>query len=536
MRSADASRFAMIPRSDIPRSVFEAEPTHKTTFDTGLLIPIYLDEVLPGDQQRLRMDAFVRLATPLFPVMDNLYLDTFFFFVPNRLIWSNWKRFMGEQDNPLASTTYLIPQTTSPANGFAVNSLQDYMGLPTVGQLSAGATYTVSVLPMRAYNLIWNEWFRDQNMQTPVAVNLGDGPDSHTDYVLKRRGKRHDYFTSCLPWPQKPTSLDATQGFAFQGGAPVSGLGGISLANGVGSVGVQEVGGTVATYSAGKNIWDPAAANQVVMKVDSDGYPDVRVTINAMRQAFAVQKLLERDARGGTRYTELVRAHFGVISPDQRLQRPEYLGGGSTPITINPVVQTSATKAAGETAGGATPLGQLGAIGTGFARGHGFSQSFTEHGYILGLACVRADLTYMQGIHRSWRRRTKYDFYWPAFANLGEQPVLREELYAVGLPASDSTVFGYQERWAEYRHKPNRISGYFRSTAATTLDAWHFAQRFNTPPVLDDSFITEFPQVQRALAVGAAAAGKEVLFDSICEVRSVRPVPAFSVPGLGDRF
>lgn len=531
-RSADVSRFSMVPRSDVPRSVFTVEQTHKTTFDAGWLVPIYVDEVLPGDSFKLNATLFARLATPLVPAMDNLHLDTFFFFVPNRLIWVNWTKFMGERATPNASQSYLIPQTTGAAGDFYHGTLADHFGIPCGSQLAGSPS--VNALPFRAYNLIWNEWFRDENLQDSITVPNGDGPDDMaTYYLLRRRGKRKDYFTSALPWPQKPTSLDVSQGFGFQGGAPVSGLVATDLSSSGAAVGYA-VGGGVVSFPDSKFLWDNAAGNQVLMRLDSDGYPDVRVTIAAMREAFQVQRLLERDARGGTRYAEIVRSHFGVVSPDARLQRPEYLGGGHTTITINPVAQTSATAVTGST----TALGTLGGIGTGVAQGHGFSSSFTEHGYIIGLACVRADLTYQEGLERMWSRRTKFDFYWPAFANLGEQAVLAKELFYSATPATDNLVFGYQERFAEYKYKPNRISGYFRSTTPAPLDMWHYAQEFGVHPPLNDWFITDQSDtpLQRVLAVGAGAAGAQILMDGLFSVRMVRPIPAYSVPGLADHF
>ena len=549
-KSVSTHQFAMVPRADIPRSSFKAEKAHKTAFDSGYLVPVYVDEVLPGDTFNLKMTAFARMATPLYPTMDNLHLDSFFFFVPNRLLWDNWQKFMGEQAKPGDSTSYLIPTQTSPAGGYDVNSLQDYMGLPTKGQLAATATVTHASLWTRAYNLIWNEWFRDQNLQDPVQVDTGDGPDDSTKYNLKKRGKRHDYFTSALPWPQKGESVSLPLGTQ----APIFGsptFDNVVKLNGVQSGWTargpadQAWGGKI-DMDGDKVKVDGTSAN--FLKFDPMGtlstgafdptglYADLSdataATINQLRQAFQIQKLLERDARGGTRYTEIIRSHFGVISPDARLQRPEYLGGGSTPININPIAQTNSSTVTGTT----TPMGTLAAIGTALALNNGFSQSFTEHGVIIGLVSVRADLTYQQGLPRMWSRSTRYDFYFPAFANLGEQAVLNKEIYVTGDATQDNAVFGYQERWAEYRYKPSQISGLMKSTAAGTLDGWHLAQNFTSLPTLNATFIEENPPVSRALAVGEVANGQQFIFDSFFEVRMARPMPMYSVPGLIDHF
>lgn len=541
-KSVSTHDFAMVPRADIPRSRFSMQKTLKTTFDSGYLVPIMCEEVLPGDTFNVNVTMFGRLATPLFPVMDNLHLDSFFFFVPNRLVWTNWVKFMGEQDNPSDSISYSIPQQVSPAGGYAVGSLQDYFGLPTVGQVTAGNTVSHSALPIRAYNLIYNEWFRDQNLQNSVTEDRGDGPDASpaTNYTLLRRGKRHDYFTGALPWPQKGgTAVTLPLGTS----APVKGFG-IAGANTTAAATYYGPGGSsipAGTYgwNQSNSLFFPDAINSSGTSGTSGHMPSLyadlsqatAATINQLRQSFQIQKLLERDARGGTRYTEILRAHFGVQSPDARLQRPEYLGGGSTPINIAPIAQTSGTGATGQT----TPLGNLAAMGTYLAPGHGFTQSFVEHGYVIGLVSVRADLTYQQGLRRHWSRSTRYDFYFPAFAMLGEQAILNKEIYVTG-GVTDSQVFGYQERWAEYRYNPSEITGLFRSTASGTIDPWHYAQKFTSLPTLNSTFIQDTPPLSRNLAVGAAANGQQLLLDAFFNINAARPLPMYSVPGLIDHF
>lgn len=537
-KSVSQHQFAMVPDADIPRSSFQRDMTHKTAFDAGYLVPVYVDEVLPGDTIKLRMTAFGRLATQISPIMDNLHLDSFFFFVPNRLVWSNWRKFMGEQANPADSVAFTVPQQVSPVGGYAVGSLQDYMGLPTVGQVGGGNTVSHSALFTRAYNLIWNEWFRDENLQNSVTVDLGDGPDASpsTNYVLRRRGKRKDYFTSCLPWPLKggtevklplgtvaPVKSDA-QNFQMRGGTDAMTTVFRSQAGAGGAWNLTGAG----TLNAVMN-WGAFGAATTGLYADLSAA--TAATINQLRQSFAIQKLLERDARGGTRYTEIVRSHFGVTSPDQRLQRPEYLGGGSTPIVVNPIAQTSGSGITG----GSTPLGNLSGMATVVSQGNGFSFAAVEHGMIIGLVAVRADLNYQQGLHKMWSRSTRYDFYWPAFATLGEQAVLNREIYCDG-SANDANVFGYQERWGEYRFGQNKITGLLRSTAASTVDNWHLAQKFTSLPTLNDTFIQDTPPVSRVVAVGAAANGQQLIFDGLFSVRMARPMPMYSVPGLIDHF
>lgn len=529
--------FSQVPSTQIPRSVFDRSHGYKTTFDSGYLVPFYVDEVLPGDSFKLTATLFARLATPIVPFMDNLYLETFFFFVPNRLVWDNWQKFNGEQKNPSDSTDFLIP-TVSGTN-VQNQTLWDYFGLPT----NVPEALKVNALPFRAYNLIFNEWFRDENLQESLKVPTDDGPDNLSDYSLVRRGKRHDYFTSCLPWPQKGPGVEISVGGMASvraSGTPtfkavsVSGSRGqlIRQPNTLG--GIQTVGGGFDFNSVdfAPNGYKVAGDSGSIMHLDwlspglqVDLSSATPISINDLRQAFQIQKLYERDARGGTRYTEILRSHFGVISPDARLQRPEYLGGSSARISINPVQQTSATN-------DTTPQGNLAAYGVASDSFQGFSKSFVEHGYVFGFVNVRADLTYQQGLNRMWSRQGRFDFYWPVLAHLGEQAVLNKEIYAQGT-ADDDKVFGYQERYAEYRYYPGQITGKFRSTDPQPLDSWHLAQKFSSLPTLSSQFIQDTPPVERVIAVQNEP---QFLFDSYIRLKCARPMPVYSVPGLVDHF
>lgn len=545
-------RFSDAPAMYMRRTKFDRSHVYKTTFNAGSLIPIFVDEVLPGDTTRMSVNYFARLATPIKPIMDNIYLDWFFFFVPNRLVWEHWQNFCFEQEDPDDSTDYVIPTITcgSSIENSLIGTLWDYFGLPvnTTNNISG-----INALPFRAVYLIWNEWFRDENLQKSVKIlktdenNVvdsrrlseqpswllnSDGTTFINGWPCPPRGKRHDYFTSALPWTQKGPGVN----ISLIGDAPVFGDGqrlGLapdSASNAVGYMSMTGNVGTIFRTESGSE-WKPGQSAFVTSDKSKSGLladlSDVSaITINGLRTAFQMQKFYERLARGGSRYTEVLRSFFGVVSPDARLQRPEFLGSFTKMVNVNPIAQTSATDTT-------SPQGNLSAYGVTASKFHGFTKSFVEHGYIIGFVCARADLTYQQGINKMWLRSTVYDFYWPTFAHLGEQAIELRELYAQGT-ADDTKVFGYQERYAEYRYKPSQITGKFRSSVTGgNLDIWHLSQFFKNAPTLNEEFIMENPPIKRIVAVQDEP---EFLIDIGFRYTTVRPMPMFGTPGLVDHF
>ena len=526
MKRPNQFTFAKFPSVGMQRSAFDMPFTYKTTLDAGFLVPCFQPiEILPGDTLNLRLTSFSRLATLITPYMDNLFMDYFFFFVPNRLVWDDWEEFICADVNGPTGT---VPQVQTGAGGsFAVGSLADYFGLPTgVNNLS------VSALPFRCYNLIFNEWFKREDLVTDAVINTGSSDESWSDgdYVLRRRCKRPDYFVSANLWPQKGPGVELPIGDSV----PIVADGAFTLQNAAGTES-RTLRGSDGQYA----YFDSAlASSETNLKYKSGLKADLSqataATINSLRQAFQIQRLFERDALAGNgRYVEVLRSHFNVVSPDARLQRPEYLGGGHIPINVHTVVQNSSTDAT-------SPQGNLAGFGVGAASDVGFTKSFVEHGYVIGLMCVRGEQTYQYGIDRQWSRKGRFDFYWPVLAHLGEQTILNKEIYAQGdsVVDSDGNVvddlpFAYQERWAELRYGASKITGKLRSAASGSLDVWHLAQKWTSLPVLGETFVQEDPPVARVIAVQNEP---QFIYDSVIRARFVRPLPMYSVPGLVDHF
>lgn len=572
-----AHNFSNAPQVYQKRSRFDRSFVRKMTFDEGKLVPFFVDEVLPGDTVSLTVRDFCRLSTPVAPFMDNLYLDKFFFFVPNRLVWEHWQNFCFEQEDPDDSTDFVVP-TCQLAGGTAgengIGTLWDYFALPT-GLTKA---LNVNALPFRMYYLIWNEWFRDENLQKSVKIDKSDtnavfkqdrvsdqpswifssGETYVNGFALAPRGKRFDYFTSALPFQQKgpgvsiglagtASIVDPTPGAGYllhstgtelaavtAYGGESSSSGGRRIASGTNSISFNRYGSTsdysgIGGFAGNTNSNVTMTAQAASTYLGNDSYVDLNTssifTISSLRTAFQMQKFYERLARGGSRYTEVLTSFFGVVSPDSRLQRPEYLGGSSKMMNINPVAQTSST-------GEVTPQGNLAAYGVSASKYHAFTKSFVEHGYIIGLLEVRADLTYQQGINKMWLRSTVYDWFWPTFAHLSEQAILNAEIYAQGTE-DDKGVFGYQERYAEYRYHPSEICGHFRSTYTKPLDVWHLSQKFDSLPTLSDQFIQDKPPVDRVVAVKNYP---HFLIDIGFKYHTTRAMPMYGIPGLVDHF
>jgi len=539
LASAFQDHFAKVPSVSRPRSQFKRVSRHKHTFDEGVLIPFYIDDVIPGDTFNVREKSFARLATPIFPIMDNMYMEKFWFFVPNRLVWDNFTKQHGERTDPDSSTDYTTPVINVTAMAApAVGSLWDNLGLPM--QNTTVLTNSISALPFRMYYKIYNDWFRDQDLQDSLTETRGDGPDLPTAYTLQRINAYKDYFTTARPSPQKGPAVEFSLGSTapVTGTFPQSGYVGTDINTDptpgaqMGPLLAYQASGTDPGRLSVNTMRSGAGTNQIIMGVQGTLSIDLAdgvtadltdasaLTVNAFREAVTVQQVYELDMRGGTRFIEMIYNHYGVINPDFRLQRPEFLGYNRTMVNIHPVQQTSESSD--------TPQGNLAAFGT-VGQSSGFVKSFTEFGYVIGLVAVRADLSYQDGLDRHWSRRTRFDYYYPAFANLGEQAILNQEIWANGSSPVNQGVFGYQERWAEYRYKTSKVTGLFRSNAAGTLDAWHLAKDYDTLPTLNDAFIQENAPVDRTIAVPSEP---HFIFDCLVENTSARVMPMYSAPGL----
>lgn len=530
------SRFAQVPHANIQRARFKRDYSNITTINEGELVPIYVDEVLPGDTISLDQNSLIRMSTPLYPVMDNAYCDFYYFFVPNRLLWDHWQNLMGQNDSTYwaETTEYSVPQTTAPSGGWAAGTIADYMGIPT-----QVAGLSVNSMPFRAYARIWNEWFRDENLQQPVVQDMDDAnntgsntgtnlTDAQNGGLPLKVGKRHDYFTSCLPAPQKGEPV--TIGLA--GLAPVKWTNQQGGPLGNSQKVVVDTKYTTNNIMAQEPNGEQIFADLKAGNNDYTGYLNANlenvsgISINDLRQAIAIQHILEADARGGTRYVELLAHEFGVTSPDSRLQRSEYIGGSCIPININQVIQTSATD-------GTSPQGNTAAYSMTTSRDKMVNYSAVEHGYIIGLACIRVDHSYQQGLSRMWTRKGRFDFYHPMLANLSEMAVLNQEIYAQG-NSKDTEVFGYQEAWADYRYHPNIVTGEMRSNYAQSLDAWHYADHYEALPMLSSTWIQEGTEnIDRTLAVQAETS-HQFIADFYFDQTWTRPMPIYSVPGLSN--
>lgn len=546
MNRNSEQHYAQVPHAEIRRAKFQRDFNLLTTMNEGDLVPIYLDEVLPADTFKINLNALVRMATPLYPVMDNAYMDFYFFFVPARLLWKHFQNLMGQNDSTFwaEKTEYTTPVTTAPEGGWNVGTLADYFGIPT-----GVSGLKVNSLPFRAYAKVWNEWFRDENLQQPVTQSMDDttttGVNTGTSLSDAEAGgmplkvcKYKDYFTSCLPSPQKaaePVQLPMTGNAQIvwpnsaesMGDGEIFQNGGENLEN-IPTNTNMKLAASKKNNKNGKSLvmfGGQTNTNEITYSTMlADLSTVTSATINELRQAIAVQHIFERDARTGTRYKEILKGAWGVTSPDARLDRSEYIGGHRMPINVNQVIQTSSTDST-------SPQGNTGAYSMTTLSRNMCTYSATEHGYVLGLAAIRVDHSYQQGLSRLWTRSTRFSYYDPMLANLGEQAVLNQEIYAQGKP-QDEEVFGYQEAWADYRYRTNMVTSEMRSTYAQTLDAWHYADKYGALPTLSSSWIKEGTEnIDRTLAVQSSNS-HQFICNFFYEQAWTRPMPIYSVPGI----